>query len=229
MAAEISGHGLKDALVILGAAGVVIPAFARLKISPVIGFIIVGMIVGPFGLGALAEQRPWLDTITITNRQGIEPFAEFGIILLLFAIGMELSFRRLAAMRRAIFGIGAAEMVLGSLLIGTGLWLSGEPAASAAALGVALAMSSTALVLPIAGMSSPVGRAAFAMLLFEDMALVPLLFIFASAAPLGGLPLIFLKGGAVVAALIIGGRYLLPPFFAQAARTKSPELFLAVS
>src|SRR5881628_615199 len=114
MAGETAPQGLKDALVILGAAGIVIPAFARLKISPVIGFIIVGMIAGPFGLGALAQQRPWLDSITITNRQGIEPFAEFGIILLLFAIGMELSFRRLVAMRRAIFGIGAAEMVLRS-------------------------------------------------------------------------------------------------------------------
>ena len=95
MAGQIAPHGLKDALVILGAAGIVIPAFARLRISPVIGFIIVGMIVGPSGLGALAQQRPWLDPITITDRQSIEPFAEFGIILLLFAIGMELSFRRL--------------------------------------------------------------------------------------------------------------------------------------
>ena len=229
MTAGTAPHGLKDALVILGAAGIVIPAFARLKISPVIGFIIVGMIVGPFGLGALAEQRAWLNPITITDRQGIEPFAEFGIILLLFAIGMELSFRRLAARRRAIFGIGAAEMLLGSLLIGGGLWLAGEPAASAAALGVALAMSSTALVLPIAGMSSPVGRAAFAMLLFEDLALVPLLFVLASNAPIHALPLVFLKGLAIIAVLVLGGRFLLPPLFAQAARTKSPELFLAVS
>jgi CPA2 family monovalent cation:H+ antiporter-2 len=229
MAVGAVPQGLKDALVILGAAGIVIPAFARLKISPVIGFIIVGMIVGPFGLGALAGQRPWLDPITITDRRGIEPFAEFGIILLLFSIGMELSFRRLISMRQAIFGIGAAEMLLNSMLIGAGLWLAGESPASAAALGIALAMSSTALVLPIAGMSSPVGRAAFAMLLFEDMALVPLLFVLASSAPIGGLPLIFVKGVAVVLALIVGGRFLLPPLFAQAARTKSPELFLAVS
>src|SRR5437868_12652012 len=233
MAGELGGSfahsGLKDALVILGAAGIVIPAFARLKISPVVGFIIVGMIVGPFGFGAMAADHPALDAITITDRQGIEPFAEFGIILLLFAIGMELSFRRLAAMRRAIFGIGAAEMLLGSLLIGGGLWLAGEPAASAAALGVALAMSSTALVLPIAGMSSPVGRAAFAMLLFEDLALVPLLFVLASDAPIHALPLVFLKGLAIIAVLVLGGRFLLPPLFAQAARTKSPELFLAVS
>src|SRR5207302_2665559 len=173
MAAGFGGQGLKDALVILGAAGIVIPAFARLKISPVIGFIIVGMIVGPFGLGALAEHRPWLNPVTITDREGIEPFAEFGIILLLFAIGMELSFRRLFAMRRAIFGIGAAEMLLGSVLIGTGLWLAGESPASAATLGVALAMSSTALVLPIAGRTSPVRRPAFPLRLFEGLALVP--------------------------------------------------------
>jgi CPA2 family monovalent cation:H+ antiporter-2 len=132
-------------------------------------------------------------------------------------------------MRRAIFGIGAAEMLLGALLIGGGLWASGEGPASAATLGVALAMSSTALVLPIAGMNSPVGRAAFAMLLFEDLALVPLLFVLASSAPVSTLPLVFLKGLAVIAAMLVAGRFLLPPLFAQAARTKSPELFLAVS
>ncbi|MFL6766115.1 MAG: cation:proton antiporter [Sphingomicrobium sp.] len=233
MAAELGGgfahSGLKDALVILGAAGIVIPAFARLKISPVIGFIIVGMIVGPFGLGAMAADHPALDVITITDRQGIEPFAEFGIILLLFAIGLELSFRRLAAMRRAIFGIGAAEMLLGTVLIGSGLWALGETPASAATLGVALAMSSTALVLPIAGMNSPVGRAAFAMLLFEDLALVPLLFVLASAGPIDELPVVFVKGLAIIAGMLISGRFLLPPLFAQAARTKSPELFLSVS
>src|SRR3954464_8863383 len=153
MEGQFSTSGFSDALVILGAAGIVIPAFARLKISPVIGFIIVGMVVGPFGLGALAAEHRWLDAITITDREGIEPFAEFGIILLLFAIGLELSFRRLASMRRSIFGIGAAELLAGALLIGTGLWMTGEPPASAAILAVALAMSSTALVLPIAGMN----------------------------------------------------------------------------
>src|SRR5205823_2260965 len=133
MAGELGDQGLKDALVILGAAGIVIPAFARLRITPVIGFILVGTIVGPFGLGALAAERP----------------------------------------------VGAVT------------------------LGVALAMSSTALVLPIAGTSSPVGRAAFAMLLFEDLALVPLLFVLASSAPIGALPLVFLKGAGVIVAMLI--------------------------
>jgi CPA2 family monovalent cation:H+ antiporter-2 len=225
----MGGQGLKDALVILGAAGIVIPAFARLKISPVIGFIIVGMIVGPYGLGTLASAHPWLDSLTITDREGIEPFAEFGIILLLFAIGLELSFRRLVSMRHSIFGVGAAELFAGALLIGFGLSLAAEPLSSAAILGVALAMSSTALVLPIAGMSSPVGRAAFAMLLFEDLALIPLLFILASAGAVRDLPFVFLKGVIVIGVMLVAGRFLLPPLFAQAARTKSPELFLAVS
>lgn len=229
MAAEISGHGLKDALVILGAAGVVIPAFARLKISPVIGFIIVGMFVGPFGLGAIAAEHPWLYSLTITDPEGIEPFAEFGIILLLFAIGLELSLRRMISMRRAIFGVGAAEMLLSALLIGGGLLLAGDPWWSAAVLGLALAMSSTGVILPIAGTTTPVGRAAFSMLLFEDIALVPLLIVLASSGDVTDLPWILIKGVAVIAILLVGGRFLLPRLFAQAARTKSPELFLAIS
>ena len=229
MAGDFGGHGYKDALVILGAAGIVIPAFARLRISPVIGFIIVGMIAGPFGLGALASQTPWLGAITITDPPGVEPFAEFGIILLLFAIGLELSIKRLFSMRRTIFGMGAAELALSALAIGFSLRLAGQSPPSAAVLGLALAMSSTALVLPIAGMTSPVGRTAFAMLLFEDLALVPLLFLFGSTAPIAQLPIVFLKGALIIGTMLIAGRWVLPLLFAQAARTKSPELFLAIS
>ena len=223
---------LNDALTILGAAGIVIPAFARLKISPVIGFILVGIVAGPFALGALAKDTPWLEMVSITDPEGIQPFAEFGIILLLFAIGLELSFRRLWAMRRKVFGVGAAELLGSAVLIGAGLMAMGNSLAAAAVLGFALAMSSTALVIPIAGTSSPVGRAAFAMLLFEDLALVPLLFLFTSlgsATGLGGLFTVAWKGALVIVAMLIAGRLLLPHLFAQAARTKSPELFLAVS
>ena len=221
---------MSDTLTILGAAGIVIPAFARLKISPVIGFIIVGMIAGPYGLGGYTDDQPWLQAITINDPEAIEPFAEFGIILLLFSIGLELSFRRLVAMRRMVFGIGAAELALGAMLISSGLLLFGEPASSAIPLGIALAMSSTALVLPIAGTTTAVGKAAFAMLLFEDLALVPLLFLLGSAgAGSGSLFEVLWKGVAVIVAMLVAGRFLLPPLFAQAARTKSPELFLAVS
>jgi len=229
---SFGGQGLSDALVILGAAGIVIPAFARLKISPIIGFIIVGIIAGPSGLGALVPAHPWLNAVTITDRAAIEPFAEFGIILLLFSIGLELSFRRLMAMRKTIFRVGAAEMLGSALLIGAGLIAMGNSLTAAALLGLALAMSSTALVLPIAGTSSPVGKAAFAMLLFEDLALVPLLFIFASLGGAGGaqgLLDVAWKSVVVIGIMLLAGRFLLPPLFAQAARTKSPEIFQAVS
>jgi hypothetical protein len=143
---------LSDALVILGAAGIVIPAFARFRITPIIGFILVGLAVGPYGLGSLVGQTPWLYHITISDPEAIAPFAEFGIILLLFEIGLELSFNRLWSMRRLVFGLGAMELAGGALLIGLALMsIMGESLYAALGLGLALALSSTALVLPISG------------------------------------------------------------------------------
>src|SRR5215217_2547630 len=146
MEGEFSTSGFSDALVILGAAGIVIPAFARIRISPIIGFILIGMLVGPFGLGALTEEHSWLHYITISDPQRIEPFAELGIVLLLFSIGLELSFRRLWGMRGLVFGTGAAELLGAAALIAGGLYATGEVLGGAVGLGLALALSSTALV-----------------------------------------------------------------------------------
>jgi CPA2 family monovalent cation:H+ antiporter-2 len=237
MAAGFTHTPLSDALVILGAAGIVIPAFARVRVSPVIGFILVGLLAGPAGLGSLAAAHPWLGYVTISNAEAIRPFAEFGIILLLFSIGLELSFRRLWSMRGQVFGLGAAELLLSAVVIAAAVALTGESWGGAAGLGLALALSSTALVLPLVGPASPVGRTALSMLLFEDLALVPIVFFLSALAPRAGgggapwgeLALTLLIGAAVVAAMMLLGRFLLPRLFAQAARTKSPELFLSAS
>lgn len=236
MVSEQDTSAIGNALVVLGAAGIVIPAFARFRISPVIGFILVGLLVGPSGLGALAADYPWLRHITIASSEDIALFGEFGIILLLFSIGLELSFRRLWQLRKLVFGIGAAELLLGGAILGTALFLLGDHSTAAAyGLGIALALSSTALVLPIAGTKSAVGRASFAMLLFEDLAIVPIIFVLGALSPIAAsdnteLMLTTLwEGALVVAILAVAGWFLLPRIFAQAARAKDPELFLAAS
>ena len=232
MDGDFSTSGFSDALVVLGAAGIVIPAFARIKISPIIGFILIGMLVGPAGLGALTGAYPWLHYVTISNAHGIEPFAELGIVLVLFSIGLELSFRRLWTMRGLVFGAGAAELLGSAAILAAGLYIAGQSTAGAIGLGLALALSSTAVVLPIVGTHGPVARSSLAMLLFEDLALVPIVFLLGAMAPRAGgdavgLITTLVIGGITAVAMLFLGRWLLPPLFAQAARTKSPELFLS--
>ncbi len=232
MALDTSSPALSDALVVLGAAGLMIPAFARFRITPVIGFILTGILVGPHGLGAHVDAVPWLYWLTISNPEGVAPFAEIGIILLLFSIGLELSFRRLWSMRRRVIGFGGGELIGSGLIIAAVLYATGESTTAALGLGVALALSSTALVLPIAGTVSAVGRLAFAMLLFEDLALVPIVFALGAlggAADFAGIVQLALGGAAVVGAMLVAGPFVLPRLFAQAARTKTPELFLSAS
>lgn len=230
---QFSTSGFSDALVILGAAGIVIPAFARIRISPIIGFILIGMLVGPSGLGALTDTHPWLHYVTISNTHRIEPFAELGIVLLLFSIGLELSFRRLWGMRAMVFGVGAAELFGAAAIIAAGLYFTGQSTYGAIGLGLALALSSTAIVLPLVGTRGAVGRSALGMLLFEDLALVPIVFALGAMAPqaagvgVGSLLQTLLIGGIVAVVMLVAGRMFLPQLFAQAARTKSPEMFLA--
>lgn len=232
---ELASPALSDALVILGAAGLVIPVFTRFRITPVIGFILIGILVGPYGLGQMVFERPWLEHITISDPGALDLFAEFGIILLLFAIGLELSFKRLWALRKLVFGLGAAELLIGGLCLAIVLSMMGQYWIGALALGFALAFSSTAIVLPISGSTSPVGRAALSMLLFEDIMIVPIVFLLGAMAPNAaaegweGLLTTLWQGALVIAVMMVVGRFALPRLFAQAARTKSPELFLAAA
>jgi CPA2 family monovalent cation:H+ antiporter-2 len=229
----------KDLLLFLSAAAVMVPLFTRLNISPVLGFLVAGVILGPFGLGALAHSAPWISAVSITSVDEIKPLAELGVALLLFMIGLELSWERLLLMRRLVFGMGLLQVAVCSLVLGAVLWVLGQSPAAATMLGAALALSSTALVLPSLAerkrLNSVAGRASFSVLLFQDLAVAPLLFMVTllgvpenqgagpSAIAAVAIPAVVLVGVVVI------GRIALRPLFRLAASTKSNELFVAAS
>jgi monovalent cation:H+ antiporter-2, CPA2 family len=139
-------------------------------------------------------------------------------------------------MRQLVFGVGAAQLLGAGVLIAIGLYVAGYDLTAAAGIGIALALSSTALVLPISGTKSAVGQSALGMLLFEDLAIVPIIFVLAALAPQVGEAGVWddvvralWQGGLVIIAMLVLGRFMLPRLFGQAARTKSPELFVSVS
>jgi CPA2 family monovalent cation:H+ antiporter-2 len=227
----------KDALLFLGTAGLIVPLFHRLRISPVIGFLAAGMTLGPYGLGRLAADYPWLSHVTIADVERIAHLAEFGVVFLLFMIGLELSWARLSVMRRMVFGLGAMQVAVSALAIGAGAYALGQTPASAIVLGAALAMSSTAIVLPVLAnrrrLHAPAGRASFAVLLFQDLAVAPLLFMVSilgarEGAGVGfGLLYAFLPAAIVLLVLVVAGRLLLRPLFQHVAAARSTELFMA--
>lgn len=110
MAAPLDPEMFRPALIVLGAAAVVIPVFHRLKLSPVLGFILVGLAVGPFGVGRLGHIWLWVGWFTMTEVEAIAPIAELGVVMLMFMIGLEMSLDRLRVLRRLVLGIGLAPM-----------------------------------------------------------------------------------------------------------------------
>ncbi|MBB5762255.1 CPA2 family monovalent cation:H+ antiporter-2 [Methylorubrum rhodesianum] len=229
--------GYREAILFLVTAGIVVPLFHRLRISPVLGFLGAGALLGPFGLGRFADAHPWLAPFTIGNRSEIAHLAEFGVIFLMFMIGIELSWERLRVLRRLVFGLGAIQVAASAAVIAGILVVLDQPVAGAVLVGLALALSSTAVVLPVLAeqrrLGTPAGRTSFAILLFQDLAVAPILFAIAvlgrkDGGDLGG-ALALALGQAAVALLVIvvAGRVALRPLFHLVARTRSPELFMA--
>ena len=229
------GAPMREALVVLAAAAIVIPLLARLRLSPVIGYMLVGLIAGPSGLGALAHYWPPLGLVTITDRARIEPVAELGVVLLMFAIGLEMSWERIVSLRRLVFGFGALQVLLCTVALAGVLMLFGTHPGPAFVAGLALAMSSTATVTQVLAderrMSSLAGRASFAVLLFQDLAVVPILFLLGmlggGETGIAGLLGAVLEAVLAVALLAAIGRLVLRPLFRSVANTDSPELFMA--
>ena len=209
-----------------------IPLFHRLRLSPVLGFMLVGVAVGPFGLAMLADQLPLLGAITLNRPESIAPIAELGISMMMFMIGLELSLERLRVMRRLVFGFGLLQFVLCAVAIGAIAYALGAPPVLAAVIGPALSMSSTAVVVQVLShekrLGGPVGRASLPVLLLQDIAAVPVLFVIGVSGA-GGDPLTssIVQAVVVVLGLIVAGRLVLRPLFRSVARTGSPELFVA--
>jgi monovalent cation:proton antiporter-2 (CPA2) family protein len=216
---------LVQATVFLAAAVIGVPLLKRFGLSSVLGYIVAGAAIGPWGLKLAGDA------------EGVRAFAEIGIVMLLFLIGLELLPARLWEQRRAVFGLGAAQVVATGALLGLAAWALGVTPGAAAIIGFGLALSSTAIGLQILiekkQLSTPQGRAGFAVLLFQDLAVIPLLAVLpvltegrAGAVHAAGSfsPLVTVL---LLAAVVAAGRYLLRPYFRVLAEAGSQEVFTA--
>jgi CPA2 family monovalent cation:H+ antiporter-2 len=229
---------MKDALVVLGTAGVVVPLMHRLKVGSVLGFLLAGAVLGPHGLARLVGAVPWLEWLTIQKASEISGIADFGVVFLLFVIGLELSLARLSALKRLVFGLGGFQVVASALVIGALALRFGQSPAASLVLGACLALSSTAVVIEVLAeqkrLASTTGRTAFAVLLFQDLAVVPILFMVEQLGGAGsgqsvwvGLAFALLQGLIAVGVIVGIGRLALRPLFRIVAETRSVELFMA--
>ena len=229
----------RDAMILLATAAVLVPLGQRFKLSPILGFLIAGAVLGPHGLGALSGYLPALNWITISEEKGLGAIAELGVVFLLFIIGLELSFKRLITMRRLVFGLGTLQVATSATLIGLLAALLGEGAGASVIIGLSLALSSTAVVIEVLSrkqrLNTTTGRTSFAILLLQDLAVVPLLFLVSILGPdnqgslLGGLLQAFAQAIFVIAAIALVGTIVLRPLFRLVASADSTELFVAAA
>ena len=216
---------LTTLVVLLAAATIAVPLTRRAGFGSVLGYLIAGIVIGPAGLRL------------ITNVNEIASIADLGVVMLLFLIGLEVRPQRLWVMRRAVFGLGTAQVVVSATAIAGLAHLAGLAWPGAIVIGTGLAMSSTAIVLPMLAerdlLSKPAGRDAFAVLLFQDLAFIPLVALvplLASNSVPDHVPWHDVARGAVVIVIIlVGGRFLMRPLFRAVGGTKTPEVFTAVS
>ncbi|HEX4618983.1 MAG TPA: monovalent cation:proton antiporter-2 (CPA2) family protein [Steroidobacteraceae bacterium] len=220
---------LSETAILLAAAVVAVSVFRFLRLSSILGYVAAGLVIGPWGLNLVGD----VDRITRAS--------QFGIVLLLFIIGLELQPTRLWVMRRTVFGLGAAQVALCTLLLGAAAWALGLPPVAAGVVGFGLSLSSTPLVLQLLAergqLKAQHGRAAFSILLFQDLAVLPMLAILPLLAP-GDAPhhtagpwwVGLLKLLAVIVGVIIGGgRLLLRPALRIVARVRVAEVFTAAA
>ena len=221
---------LAQTAVLLAAAVIAVSLFRLINLSSILGYVAAGLIIGPWGLRL------------VQNSTSITHIADFGVVLLLFVIGLELQPTRLWVMRRVVFGLGLAQVLLCTLLLGVAAYFLGLPPITAGIVGFGLSLSSTPLVLQILAergqLKTQHGRSAFGILLFQDLAVLPVLAILplitntassSAQSPDNALWLILLKLLAVIAIVIVGGRLLLRPALRIVARVRVSEVFTAAA
>jgi monovalent cation:H+ antiporter-2, CPA2 family len=213
-------------LIFLAAAVALVPLFQRLRVSPILAYLAAGIIIGPQVLGLIKEV------------DAVAHVAEFGVIFLLFVIGLELSIDRLMSMRREVLGLGTVQVLITAAVIGYVAYLWGNPIEAAVLIGGGLAFSSTAMVMQLLAerseLSSRAGRGAFAVLLFQDLAVVPfmaLLPLLADNSESIGRTLGLAGAKALLAlgVIFLAGRFLLIPLYQLVTRTHNHELFVATT
>lgn len=229
---------MKELMLFLAVAGILVPVAARLRVSPVLGFLIAGIALGPYGVAAIPGVPETIAAMALRDAHAAQHIGELGILFMMFLIGIELSPARLMSMRRLIFGLGSAQVAACAALIGGLAMWWGNGFAAAAILGLALALSSTAVVMKIitdkGQFAAPAGQAAFAILLLQDLAVVPILFVIALLGSYGAggeapalLPTIGKAVGAVVL-ILAAGRFALRPLLRLVAGARGgPEYFMA--
>ncbi len=230
---------IKDILVFLFAAGIVVPLFRLLRLPTVVGFVAAGVALGPNGLGLLAAHWPVLELFTISDPQAAALFAELGILFLLFMLGLEFSFEKLWALRQVVFGAGGLQAGMSAAIIGITAYFLGLTAPAAAIVGLALALSSTAVVMQVLTekrrAAAPVGRAALGVLLFQDLMVAPILIFvdFASQDAQFSLATIIaealIDGFLAILAIFIIGRFLLRRVFRLAAHAGGRDFLMALT
>lgn len=230
-------NAYSDALVVLGTAGIVIPVVRRWGFSPVLGYLGAGALLGPFGLGSFIKSVPALYWVTIVDARNVEGIANLGVVFLLFLIGLELSFPRLLIMRRLVFGLGGLQVLCTAAVIAFVASALGQDAISSLVLGATLSLSSTAIVLELLSgqkrLSTSTGRASFAVLLAQDLSVIPILiFIATEGAGTRGPALLKVaiaigQASAAVASIVLLGRFLMRPLLRLVATTRSADLFIA--
>jgi len=239
MAAELDLSAYKEIMLVLGTAAIAVPALGRIGINPIFGYLAAGTILGPDGLGRLADSFGMLSHVTISDRTQITYLAEAGVVFLMFMIGLELTFERLWTMRRLVFGMGALQVVVSGLALTLLLAFSGFESQTSLIIGFAFALSSTALVVQLLAdqkrLGAPTGRASFSILLFQDLAVVPLLVLVGvlgrseSGNLFLDLGMAAFKAAIAIGGILLLGRFVLRPLFRAVARTKSGDLFMAAS